>query len=523
MREGMSVERVRRRAVRRGSRGKWVSRPVIAASLAVLVTASAGLAQEPEPGSTFGTEDGLKERSVWQGIERIKERATTESEHRWEGTADEDLIRPVRIKEAKWARYLKTALDLPKWLDLGLENRTRFEVYDHPWRVSQSAGQTDPQIQQRSRVRFGLNGGPFRFLFEGQDSRVHLAGPDSFVGTGSEDETDILQLFVSATAKNLFDTGLRTDLHLGRLTADFGRRRLIARNDFRNTTNAFDGVHWQLGQNKAWRVRSFLFLPVVRKETALDTQSEHFVFWGTYYENLQVPWFRHNVYYFGLNDRRSPDVKARRTLSTFGLRLYEIPKTAKVDYELEGVVQTGTSGTKDQLAYFGHLDVGYSFDLPWSPRFLIQYDYASGTRDPNGSQSGTFDTLFGARRFELVPTGSYGPFFRSNISSPGFRVIASPAKGWTLQLKFRFWYLAQAADAFAGSGLQDPTGGAGNDLGQDLELRAVWKINDNLLFDAGYDHWFKGDYFKRLPPSAGLPSGGEKDTDYFYVLTTIRL
>ncbi len=484
-----------------------------------MVAVSPAVAQEPGPGPAAGVERGSAGRSLWGGI---KERVAAASEKKWEDTADYGLIPRQRTKETKWNRYLKAGLDLPDWVDLGLENRTRFEVYDHPWRTSQPAGQTDPQVQQRSRVRFGLNGGPFRFLFEGQDSRVHLDGPDSFVSTGSSNEMDILQVFASATATNLFHTGLRTDLHFGRLTMDFGRRRLIARNDFRNTTNAFDGVHWELARDDAWRVRVFLVEPVSRDDVKLDTQSERNLFWGAYYESRQIPWLRLNAYYFGLNDQSSPNPIAHRTYSTFGLRLYENPRAGRVDYEAEGTVQSGKKGTKDHFAYFSHLELGYSFDLPWSPRFLIQYDYASGTRDPNGSQDGTFDTLFGARRFELVPTGSYGPFFRSNISSPGFRVIAAPARGWKLQLKFRLWYLAQAADAFAGSGLQDPTGGAGNVLGQDLELRAVWKINDNLEFDGGYDHWFKGSYFDRLPAAAGLPPGGEKDTDYFYVLTKLR-
>ena len=78
-----------------------------------------------------------------------------------------------RRRERDWIRYEKTALHLPDWLDLGLENRTRFESYDHPWRASQTIGngRTDAQIALRSRLRFGLGGnGPLRFLFEGQDS-----------------------------------------------------------------------------------------------------------------------------------------------------------------------------------------------------------------------------------------------------------------------------------------------------------------------------------------------------------------
>jgi hypothetical protein len=304
---------------------------------------------------------------------------------------------------------------------------------------------------------------------------------------------------------------------------DFGRRRLIARNDFRNSTNAFDGLHWQLAEDKVWRLRAFLVEPVIRNQVQLDTQTKRVVFWGVYGETNQIPWLRMNAYYFGLNDQRFSTLNLQRTFSTFGIRLYENPTKSRMDYEIESVLQTGKQDNTDHFAHFQHINLGYSFDLPWSPRFLIHYDYASGDRNPNDSQSSGFDTLFGARRFELDPTGNFGPFFRRNISSPGWRVIVNPAKGWKVQLKQRFWYLATSRGTFAGSGLRDSTGGSGNNLGHDLALRAQWKITTNLEFDAGYVHWFKGSYFDRLPASAGLPPGGNKDTNYFYILTKFRI
>ncbi len=426
-------------------------------------------------------------------------------------------------REWKWNRYLRDALHLPAWLDLGLEHRTRFETYDHPWRPGQPAGRTDSQIQQRSRVRLGLNRETVKLLFEGQDSRVYLDHADGYVTTAIRNEMDVLQLMASLTVRNLLGTGLRTDLHAGRLTMDFGRGRLIIRNDYRNTSNAFDGVHWQLGREKNWRVRLFLVEPVLRDEARPDEQSQRSVFWGGFLETGAMPRLRLNAYYFGLNDRRSPDAGRHRTFSTFGTRLYDDPKPGRIDYEIESVVQTGKKGEIDHLAHFQHFDFGYTFDLPWAPRLLIHYDYASGDRDPRDSRSSDFDTLFGARRFDYMPTGNFGPFFRSNFSSPGWRVIVVPCRGCEVQLKHRAWYLATSRGAFGRNGLRDPTGGSGNFLGHDLELRAQWKTNDNLEFECGYTHWFKGSYLDRLPDSAGLPPGGNRDSDYFYVQTKFRL
>jgi hypothetical protein len=307
------------------------------------------------------------------------------------------------------------------------------------------------------------------------------------------------------------------------MTLDFGSRRYVARNDFRNTTNAFDGFHWQIGKEKVWRFRTFITEPVIREEVKLDEQNKKFLFWGAYLENFQIPWMKVNAFYYGLNDQREQNKDLHRTYGTYGLRLFKSPAIKEFDYELEGAVQVGRLGSVDHFAYNPNAQVGYTFDWPWTPRFLVQYTYASGTRTPGGSQNGTFDPLFGARRFDLMATGIFGPFLRSNISSPGWRVIVQPAKGWRIQLKQRFWYLAQGSAVNGGILLDDPTGGSGNYLGHDLDLRVQWTVSPNLDFDAGYDHWFKGSYFDRLPASANLPAGGNKDTDYFYISMRVRL
>ncbi|MGB5056811.1 MAG: alginate export family protein [Nitrospirales bacterium] len=490
--------------------------------IAVLFSCGVGFAGEPPSVSVPSTSNG-NGSDYPEIINGIRERAEAQTGKQWIETADAGLI--LR-REVEWSRYLKTAMKLPDWVDLGIENRTRFESYDHPWRSTQKngGGRTDSQLGLRSRVRLGLGNGPLRFLFEGQDSREYWNNKTGdFVNNTTVNEWDILQVFGSLTVDNVLGSGLRTDLHFGRMTLDFGSRRYIARNDFRNTTNAFDGVHWQIGKEKLWRFRTFLVEPVIRNEVKLDEQNNKFLFWGAYVENLQIPWMRVNAFYYGLNDQRQKNTTLHRTYGTYGLRLFKSPGMSEFDYELEGAVQVGRLGQVDHFAYNPNAQVGYTFDAPWTPRFLVQYTYASGTRTPGGSQNGTFDPLFGARRFDLMPTGIFGPFLRSNISSPGWRVIVQPAKGWRIQLKQRFWYLAQGTAVNGGILLQDPSGGAGNYLGHDLEFRVQWVVNQNLDFDAGYDHWFKGSYFDRLPASANLPQGGNKDSDYFYLSMRIRL
>ena len=422
-------------------------------------------------------------------------------------TADAVLV----TENQSWNRYLKSALGLPSWLDLAIDHRTRFEFLEGPFRPDEP--DTQSQFALRTRLRVGVDGpGPLRFLAELQDSRVFGDGPRDYTFT-QIDTLDILQLFVSAKTLDLLGAGLRADIHVGRLTMDFGSRRLVARNRFRNTTNRFDGIHLQLGDGEAWRVRAFLTRPVVLEEGYFDDDSSaKRRFWGVAYEDKRVGWLNLDAYYFGLRNH-----KFDLEFHTLGVRGHRLAQPSQLDYELELIGQFGDWDGRDHSAFAGHGEIGYTLDLPWSPRLVGQFDYASGTADPSGDESHTFVFLFGARRFDLMPTGIYGPFRRSNILSPGVRLVVSPHPKVKAQLKVRYWELAQARDNFIGTGLQDPTGASGRNLGTDIELSVRWSPTPWLAVDAGYDHWFKGSYLDRVPNTSST-----RDSDYFYVATRFR-
>jgi hypothetical protein len=436
------------------------------------------------------------------------EAGTPHSVTRPEETADAILV----SENQSWNRYLHDALGLPTGLDLGVEQRTRFEYLDGRFRPGGSG--SDTQLPQRTRLRIGVDAPRgIRFLAELQDSRTH--GDDGDDYTENEiNHLDVLQLFLSATVRDFLGSRLRADAHAGRLTLDFGSRRLVARNRFRNTTNAFDGVHVQLGDDESWRVRAFFTLPVQRREELFDKPKTRQMFWGVAIETRPLSWLHADLYYFGLDERDGP---TERDYQTFGARGHRPATVGRLDYELELIGQVGRRGGRDQSAFAMHAELGYTFDRQCTPRLIAQFDYASGSADPTGDKSHTFDPLFGARRFDLAPTGIYGPFRRSNILSPGLLLIVNPLPELKLQLKFRYWTLAQAKDEFSGTGLQDPTGASGRHLGEDMELSIQWSPTPWLLLDAGYDRWFKGRYMDDVP---GAASGS--NSDYFYLLTQVR-
>jgi hypothetical protein len=242
------------------------------------------------------------------------------------------------------------------------------------------------------------------------------------------------------------------------------------------------------------------------------------VFWGAYYTNQQVSWLNTDLYYLGLHDQAKS--ANQRKYSTFGLRLFKNPRVGEFDYEIESDWQTGHRGTREHFAHFQHVEAGYTFNRAWQPRAVALYEYYSGTANPNGNYDQTFDGLFGARRFDMIPTGVFGPFFRSNITGPGVQFYLQPRPGLRIYTKYRAWYLAQARDQWVGSGLQDPTGNAGNFVGQDVEIQVRWQVSLNFELEAGYDHFFKGSYIQTLAKVPSNPAAD--DTDYFYLQTMMR-
>jgi hypothetical protein len=229
----------------------------------------------------------------------------------------------------------------------------------------------------------------------------------------------------------------------------------------------------------------------------------------------------------GIGDEQTLQGK-RENLNTVGVRLFKPRALREIDYEVESDWQFGRSSLQTgspvlpTVANYQHAEVGYTVPLPWTPHLLVEYDYASGDHNPTDHRNGRFSPLYGARNFEYGPTGIWGPFFRSNISSPGYQLTLTPNKRIYILFRHRIWWLAQSRDQWVGSGLQDPSGRAGNYLGYTLEPRIQWVLNPNVQIEAGWVYLIKGSYIERLRELgiAGVPNAD--NVSYTFVQTVLK-
>lgn len=428
---------------------------------------------------------------------------------------------------------LEKALDLPEWLTFSAEHRTRYEVLDEQYRRAvngQPGNGGDQAIVSRTLAHLKVDLKSIRFGAEMMDARIALA--DSGTASNSNRLTtnianplELLQAYVELPMDNLLLEGSKSLLRAGRITIDAGSRRLVARNRYRNTINAFTGVHWQW-QADGRKMDAFYTLPVRRlvdgdirdNNPRFDREYTQIRFWGLYYSQ---PLFdsanKVEGFLLGLNEKDTPDwVTRQRELYTFGLRSWRKPATAQFDYQLETSYQLGESKasskattTLDHRAHFHHAELGYSFNADWSPRLILQYDYASGDDNPNDGQNNRFDTLYGGRRFDFGPTSIYASFARNNISSPGLRLAFKPQKQLSAMMALRGFWRASTNDAWTSAGIN----GSHPYIGTQVEARLRWQvIPGNLKVEGGVAHIFAGDL---------MDEADKQDSTLGYVQATI--
>lgn len=396
---------------------------------------------------------------------------------------------------------LSTALNLPEGFTLSGEYQARFEnISDN---VQPGTSSNDQIVMLRTTLNAQYSSERFSAQVEIQDARQQKADQDTVLSDVLVSTKDILQANVGVR----FGSSGATNLRVGRFTEDWGSRRLMARNRYRNSINTFDGVvlHHQSNNGNQYRMMA---TEVVRRfprdkpslldnKHAKDESSSAQRFYGAFASlpNL-ISEFRTEAYWFYLQEKDTADVQTRnRKLHTVGFRLRSTPAINSWDVEIESMIQQGqrraSAATTDTIdldhqAYSQSLNIAYSFDGPSRLRAIFELNYASGDASPLDDESGRFDSLFGPTTFEFAPVGLYNFFNRSNIVTPGVRLTATPWENVNLMADYRHFWLAESRDSWGRTGIRDVTGDSGKYLGHHLELRVRWSaIPGNVRVDSG--------------------------------------
>jgi hypothetical protein len=391
---------------------------------------------------------------------------------------------------------LHEALAAPDRLKLSGSLRIRHEELDGHFRPGANPNQRLISLRTILSAEYSL--GATRIGGEFYDSRAWGGKADGVTGTGEVNTLEFVQAYVAHDFVEPFGAGSRATVQAGRFTLNLGSRRLVAADDYRNTTNGYTGL--RLDARSAGGVTTTLIyvLPQLRRpddlpaildnKAAIDRQLSELALWGGI---VTVPLPEQtfaDVSLFGFQEDDFPRQATRnRDLRTVSARVIRNPRPGRWDFEAEAAYQYGSiradlspaARKLDVAAGFLHLDAGYSYTGAWKPRLSVEYDRASG--DDGKASFGRYDTLFGMGRADLAPSGVYRALGRTNISTPGIRLEVTPGQKLDGFVVYRGLWLASATDSFGASGVRDPSGQSGRFAGRQLEGRLRYWVIQNAL------------------------------------------
>ena len=399
------------------------------------------------------------------------------------------------------------------WFDFGLEHRTRFEMRRDDYRSGRAAELPgEDQFLLRSRAYFGVRKilDPLRFAIEIEDARQFNS--DFAERADDVNEADILQAFVELHFEDALGPGYPLEARAGWMTLEYMDRRLVGRNRWRSTINAFDGFRLRFGQPSSdWQLDIFAVQPVERRLYHMDRPDEERWFYGVI--GAWRGWSPAIVlepYYFVLDEDFKDRGARDRELHTLGLHGFGLIGDTGLDYDFNTAFQFGADGERDICAFAAIGEMGYTFKHDWKPRLSFSTAYASGDRDPNDDQSNRFDRMFGVGH----PWSMNDLFDWRNTITPALRIDFRPHKKVRIDGGYSAHWLASDSDAWPRVGRRDQAGRSGDFVGQEFDLRVRFQLDPRVELECGYAHFIPGDFVENTGPA--------DDADFFYVQTVLQ-
>ncbi len=385
---------------------------------------------------------------------------------------------------------------LPPWLHLSGEFRMRFEQ-------SGSSGFNNPEDDYLlTRTRFNLSIQPLswlKFFGQTQDSRAffqnvpHPAPP-------YQDTWDIRQAYIEIGDAEKGPIAITA----GRQEINLGDQRLVGSLDWTNTARSFDAVRLSL-RHAGYRLDAFASSVVDQHDQELNHHTEGNDLHGLYggLESLVPgatiePYLLWRLAPLTLSPITEHGGRGKLDEKTAGVRW-----TGKLplgfDYNIEMAKQFGSLGQDGIDAWAGHWLMGKKFtSAKWQPRWILEYNYASGDSNPTDGTRGTFDQLYPTGHLKYGLTDQVG---WRNIHDAHTGVEIKATRKLALSGGFHDYWLASARDGLynaAGTLVsRSPNGTAGRHVGEELEIYGTYNATKAIQFGIGYGHLFTGEFLNR--------------------------
>ncbi len=305
-------------------------------------------------------------------------------------------------------------------------------------------------------------------------SKDYVTGVDS--RQASTDDVEVYQAYIEA--REMWGTPLR--LKVGRQEMTLGSGWLVGTNDKRYN---FTGLSWdavRLGYvSDTVTVDAFAAKIAENFADFFEDDIDLYGVYGSYtgLEDIVI-----DAYWLYLRDDAA---KYKADLHTVGLR--GAGKVGAFDFEAEVAYQFGDKdeftwwifGTdKDFNAWGLNLDAGYTFDITWQPRIYAGFAYLEGDEyDYKWFAKDEYDYAFNRLFSNWEYSDFLDPTTLTNVFVYRLGVSAQPTE--TIKLGLEGLYLQTDNDV------------RGDDeLGWEVQLTGAYQYTEDLVFRAGYSHFF---------------------------------
>jgi Alginate export len=337
-------------------------------------------------------------------------------------------------------------------------------------------------------------------------------------GPPDVDRGDIQDLFVDV--KLMEYEGKPVYVRGGRQELLYGSQRLVSPLPWANRRHTFDGVK-VFRQGEKWDIDGFWtqYVPPLASEfDEADANRQLAGTWLTYRPKKG----EYVDYYYLMNENgdsvvQQDIVRSPFQTHTFGSR-WSGDNCGRL-WDFEGALQCGNQGGSDVFAGMATAGVGHNWkNAPLSPTVWMYYDYASGDGNPNAGDVHTFNPPYPFGHYYLGWMDLVG---RQNIHDANAHLFLYPQPWITVWLQYHHFWLAEDRDALYNAGgvayRRDPTGQAGNDVGDEFDFVVNFHLTTYSDLLVSYNKLFGGSFLEATS-GPGLAS----DADSLYLMFVQR-
>lgn len=368
-------------------------------------------------------------------------------------------------------------------------------------------------VDQRVRLGISFTKGRVSAYVQAQDSRSWGAEAST---ASNEKNLDLHQGWVEWTGG---EGTLR--VRAGRQELAYGEERLVGAFGWSNIGRSFDAVRLVWSAER-WKLDAFAGRTVSRGRTSAS--QDLFGAYGSILEGR--PASRVEAYLLWLRDRLAragelPGAGVGRTsIWTAGGRVHG--GVGGWSYGLELALQRGDRATDAHEAWAFASRAGYEFRSRLAPYLGVGFDAASGDGNAVDGESREFDNLFPTNH---IFYGSMDYVGWRNVKDAYLRFRIEPKEKVLIQADLHDFALEDPAGRWSDAGGVTlvpgvPGGGAGSDLGRELDLTVRVSFGDWAL-QGGVSRFFAGEFPERAAAFVPTEVRGD-DSDWGYLMVTVR-